>query len=975
MSAAKKANWFVLGGAGALLVVMAIIIAVVASGSKADVVPPPAPPPPAARGESRSRFDAQDYDLVVRPDASGWWGHVRITGKVLVEDAPNIILNAVGLSLDNVTVNLNGTSYKADTKADASQQVITVTAYNSRGGSVGIPLGSLFVLDADFTGVFGSQLRGYYRVPRMDWAVTQFEPSDARRAFPCFDNPADKATFTITVIAPKGHTVLSNMPADGDATAEGSLSRQRFKTTPAMSTYLVAWASGTMESVAVTAPMLGGAALPISIYTRPGLSYRGSLGLEVAAFAVDYFNQYFSDNGDGKGRLRYPLPKLDLLAIPDFGPGAMENYGLITFRESTILATATRSSTRRDPVTAFSDVIDIIITVCHEVAHQWFGNLVTPKTWGDLWLNEGMATFLSYDCLAYVGTRTPVGSSAFFLGSDAAAARETVAALRATRTLHRALEADSWASSRPIVLPTTTADQANSLFDAITYSKGASLIDMLRSVMENQVAGSFTKGLIYHLKTFAGANAESADLWSSMSSTMTTTYDVESFMRFWLSAANYPVVALANRTTMGVGKTEFVLTQAPCVVTSTTAPVPRPRWSLQVVLISDTSPNGKPTDPKILESAVTNGFFVSDAPTWVKANYLVKGFFRGAYSPSNWDQLAHQLTLDLPTISLADAAGLVDDVFALLRVNGEQSPSVRVAMNYIDRLRSCDDFPAWTAAASRLGEVNNILSAAATIGNQTQNEACRQGLVSLINNTITFTQAKTYGILTGRTRATTANAKLLRKVISDFGALHGAESAAALDMFQGALAADGLASIDPDVREAVLTYAVRDSSANYDIVLAMYNSSVAELDAHAKRDCLLALAAVRDQVRLRSTLSMALNATLVRTQDALILIRRTLAFPTAWEEYKTFIRNNFATRIFPAYSGDSALDDLVAASAIMYAGDAGITQFRALFSGPTPTTGIARALNIGSERISNAQIWAKNNRDDLCKWLKDFSYY
>lgn len=972
MSAAKKANWFVLGGAGALLVVMAIIIAVVASGSKADVVPPPAPPPPAARGESRSRFDAQDYDLVVRPEAKGWWGHVRITGRVLVEDSPSIILNAVGLTMDNVTVNVNGTSYKADTKADAGQQVVTVTAYNSRGGSVDIPLGSFFVLDADFTGEFSSKLRGYYRVPGTDWAVTQFEPSDARRAFPCFDNPADKASFTVTVVAPTGLKVLSNMPADGDATVEGSLSRQRFVKTPAMSTYLVAWASGTMESRTVNAPLVGGAALPLSIYTRPGLSQRGTMGLEVAAFALDHFNQYFSDAGDGRGPLRYPLPKLDLLAIPDFGPGAMENYGLITFRESTILASA---ASRREPQTPFSDAIDIILTVCHEVAHQWFGNLVTPKTWGDLWLNEGMATFLSYDCLGYVGTRTPVGSSSFYLGADPTAAQVTVASLRATRTLHRALEADSWASSRPIVLPTTTADQANSLFDAITYSKGASLIDMLRSVMENQLPGSFKRGLIQHLKTFARGNAESADLWNSLSSTMTTTYDVESFMRFWLGAANYPVVALSNRTAMGVGKTEFILTQASCVVTSTTLPVPRPRWSLQVSLISDTSPGGKPMEPKILESAVTNSFFISDAPTWVKANYLVKGFYRGSYTPSNWIQLSHQLTRDLPVISFADMAGLVDDVFALLRVNGEMSPSVGVALSYIDRLRESDDFPPWAAASSRLSEVNNILSATAAIGNDTQNEACRRGFVSLVNNTILHTQARTYGVATGRTRAAGANGKLLRKVIADLGSLHGVESAAALEMFSGALAADGLGSIDPDVREAVLTYAVRASSANYDLVLAMYNSSVAQLDAHAKRDCLLALAAVRDQVRLRATLEMALNTTVVRTQDAIALLKRTLSFPSAWEEYKSFVRANFASRIFPTFSGDSALDDLVATSAVMFAGDSGITQFRALFAGPTPTTGIVRALNTGSERISNAQIWAKNHRDELCKWLKDFKYF
>lgn len=361
-----------------------------------------------------------------------------------------------------------------------------------------------------YTGIIHTDMRGFYlstythngKEERI--GTTQFEAIDARRALPCFDEPDMKAAFNLRLAVPKELSALSNTEIVSTAALAGGKIEYVFAQTPVMSTYLLAWTIGRFEKVSASAK--NGSL--VSVYAPLGKKHLTGFALDTAIRSLDWYEKYFT--------IPYPLKKMDLVAIPDFAAGAMENWGLITFRETCLLVDKKN--------TAISNMQWIALVVAHEIAHQWFGNLVTMKWWDDLWLNEGFANYIEYQCIDSIFPEWKVWED--FTHSD----------------MGDALRLDALKSSHPIEVPIKDAHDIDEIFDDITYRKGASVIRMLAEYMG---AKDFQKGISAYLKQYAYGNATTKDLWRYLENA--SGKPVSKVMGAWTRQAGFPIVRVEEK--------------------------------------------------------------------------------------------------------------------------------------------------------------------------------------------------------------------------------------------------------------------------------------------------------------------------------------------------------------------------------------------------------------------------------------------
>src|SRR5262249_15338931 len=331
-------------------------------------------------------------------------------------------------------------------------------------------------LHISFTGTLNDKLRGFYlsRSGNRKYAVTQFEPTDARRAFPSFDEPDKKATFDITIVADKGDTAISNSRIESDKPGPGENKHTiKFATTPKMSTYLVALLVGDFQCVDGSSD-----GIPIRACAVPGKQELGRFAVEAAQHVLHFYNGYFG--------ITYPYQKLDMIALPDFEAAGMENIGAITCRETHLLIDDKHASVLAHRLVAH--------VVAHEIAHQWFGDLVTMKWWDNLWLNEGFATWMETKPVAAWKPGWNLGLV------DVGNTNETLAL-------------DSLRNTRPIRSKADTFDEINEQFDGIAYGKAAAVLRMVESYVGAEV---FRQGVNTYLQAHACGNATAEDFWNAI---------------------------------------------------------------------------------------------------------------------------------------------------------------------------------------------------------------------------------------------------------------------------------------------------------------------------------------------------------------------------------------------------------------------------------------------------------------------------
>jgi puromycin-sensitive aminopeptidase len=528
----------------------------------------------------------------------------------ILEKTDEIVCNAIDLDIDSALV-ITGDGAAAvehvpDIRLDETTERLHLTLPSD------LPAGPARVVTS-FRGELNDRLRGFYRSTYEDdegnehtIATTQCQSTDARRIFPCWDEPAWKATFAITLVVDHEHLAVSNSAEVADTTDPDGRRRVTFAETMRMSTYLVAFVVGPLEA---TGPVDAGG-VPVRVIHRPGKAGLTPFALDVAVHALQWFADYYA--------IPYPGDKVDLVAIPDFAFGAMENLGCVTFREVLLLVDPDGASQPELQVAA--DVIN------HELAHMWFGDLVTMKWWEGIWLNEAFATFMETSCSHAYRPDWRVWTT---FGRSRAAAFHT----------------DALASTRPIEFPVVTPEEAEGMFDILTYEKGASVVRMLEQYLGAEV---FRDGVRHYLDAHAYANTETSDLWDSLEHVSGA--PVRSIMDGWIYQGGHPVVE-AEQTPHGVRLSQRHFTLDPTAV--------EPKlWAVPVGIRLEH--RGGLVDHRVL---LDRESLVLTAPgSLVTANADGAGFYRVAHGPVVRTDIARSG----PGLRTADERhGLIDDAWAL----------------------------------------------------------------------------------------------------------------------------------------------------------------------------------------------------------------------------------------------------------------------------------------------------------------------
>jgi aminopeptidase N len=566
-------------------------------------------PLPSAAQRLSGTVVPEHYTLWFAPDLQKDTFRGRETIRVQVkEPTTTITLHAAEIEFGQVRVESGGRTQDARVTLDEKAETATLTLREE------IPAGAA-TIQISYNGTLNDKLRGFYRSEAngRKYAVTQMEPTDARRAFPSFDEPAYKATFEISLLVDNGDTVISNGAQVSDMPGpEPGKHTVRFAPTAKMSTYLVAMLVGDFVC-------RDGAAegTPIRICATPDKRELTAFALEAAEQQLAFFNAYFG--------IKYPFGKLDIVAVPDFAAGAMENTGAITFRERLLLVDEERASAG-----VRKRVAQII---AHEIAHQWFGNLVTMKWWDDIWLNEGFATWMANKPLA-------AWRPDWNVELDDASATQGALGLDALR------------STRPIRTRVETPDEINEVFDGIAYQKSAAVLRMIEGAVGPD---AFRKAVSSYLTRYSYGNAAGEDFWNEV--TKVTGRPVDRIMRSFVEQPGAPVLSVRTRC-LGT-TTEISLEQARFTIAppSSTPATPPQTWVMPVCFKAD---DGQPRCEVVDRREQT---LTANACNPVFANADSRGYYFSDYGPEG----ARALARSAGGLKPVERLGLLGDEWWMVR--------------------------------------------------------------------------------------------------------------------------------------------------------------------------------------------------------------------------------------------------------------------------------------------------------------------
>ncbi|CAH1647287.1 unnamed protein product [Spodoptera littoralis] len=500
-----------------------------------------------------------------------------------------------------------------------------------------------YVLQLSFEGAISNSLTGFYKSTYVNdknevknLGVTQFEPTSARSAFPCFDEPAFKAKFEISIAHPETVTALSNMKivAQEPVPDQPGWQWTHFDRSVSMSTYLVAYVLSDFKSLETSYTSTNNVTIPIKIWTRPELIGKAKYASVITPKLLAYYEEVFG--------VPYALDKMDLIAIPDFSSGAMENWGLVTFRETTLLFDEAESVPR--------DKQNVAIDIAHELAHQWFGNLVTMRWWTDLWLNEGFATYIEYVGVDHVEPEWNMFESF-------------------SRDKMDLLRSDALKNTSPVSRKVEDASEISQKFDEISYTKGANLIRMLNHTISEEL---FHKGLVIYLNQWKYSNAEENDLWHAMSKATPSDpslqdLNVVDFMNSWTRQAGYPVLSVHRDYDSGRVQFEQRL------FTAATDPYQKmldQLWHIPIsYCIVDSPVDTWTSKPKTwLKGRTTSVNLAINDTQALYVNVDAIGYYRVNYDKKNWELLSIALKTGQIKSPITKSQ-LIDDAFNLAKVS------------------------------------------------------------------------------------------------------------------------------------------------------------------------------------------------------------------------------------------------------------------------------------------------------------------
>ena len=598
-----------------------------------------------------------NYKLHLTPDLTNFNFYGEVSIKVTIKNPSHeIVLNSAELEIENVSVVSGQNTVKiSNFKLDENTETLAITTTDI------FPAGEA-IINIRYKGELNDRLLGFYRSSYLDkdgdqkfLAATQFESTDARRAFPCWDEPEAKSTFDVTLTVKQEFTAVSNMPVVSETINEDGTKSLDFDTTPKMSTYLLAFIVGDLACIQKKSK----SGTLMRVWTTSGKENQGKFALETALDLLDFYNEYFG--------IPFPLPKLDHLAIPDFAAGAMENWGAITYREVALLV---------DPENSSAGTRQIVASIIsHEMAHMWFGDLVTMKWWNDLWLNESFASWMGDKAVDAIHPEWEMWTQ--FLTADTASA----------------FNLDGLSNSHPIEQEVNNPAEIGQLFDAISYSKGGSVLRMLENYLGEK---DFQSGIRHYMNKHSYGNAETRDLWDSLAHA--SGKPVEQVMDSWVQQTGFPIINVSKKGgSLLVDQDRFLYEN----ILDNQSVKDQTRWQipLNVGFHGDTSPISV-----LFADETTKINLPSETGEWIKLNLDQTGFYRVNYEPS--DILNFKNAIQKGTLPPRDRLGLQGDAFALCKA-GYTSP--KTFLNLAEAYSGETDASVLSDLANGLRNIENLI--------------------------------------------------------------------------------------------------------------------------------------------------------------------------------------------------------------------------------------------------------------------------
>lgn len=855
------------------------------------------------------------YKLTLTPDLKSFTfeGEAYIHLDIL-ESTSEVVLNASELKITKASIEYCDVSFE-------SRQDAAAVTYDADAGVATIRFSELkagykAVLYLQYEGVLNDKMNGFYRSSYLDtegnkrfMAVTQFEATDARKAFPCWDEPALKATFDICLRVPSERVALSNMNVlEESVDPQTNLKVVSFATTPVMSTYLLAFIVGDLDYIeSYTSGKVSGTPVKCRVYAPRGTAAQGQFALDVCTKTLDLFDDVFGTP--------YPLPKMDMVAVPDFDAGAMENWGLVTYRTVLILHDEKTSSAKAKQ--------RIASVVAHELAHQWFGNLVTMEWWSHLWLNEGFATWVGNYAVDKLFPEWDFWTQ--FVADD----------------FERGLELDAMRSSHPIEVEVKNPAEISQIFDAISYSKGASVIRMLSAYLTEDV---FLAGIRRYLKKHMFQNASTGDLWAAL--TEESGQDVSQFMTLWTKQVGYPYLEITEKPAGDY--LELHIEQKRYLTSGeTTAADDQELWWIPLGLVS--TEQGFQPDTNVLTEK-TGTFRVPKEGAY-KLNYQVVSLFRVHYPLSAIQKLGGLIAAK-QLLTARDRIGIVADSASLAQ------SGVSSSTDFLELLRHFsdeDNYVVWSQVSARLKSLLSVWYEEPE-ATRTSLNAVRRKLFAKVVSKLGWEFRAGESVLAG----------LLRSLaISNVGMSGDQEVVKeAQRRFKLFLGGDH-AALHPDLRATVYQIVIRHGgSETYQAIKKLYR--VTETPDQ-KLNALAALGHVAEPELISDALNFSLSEE-VRPQDIIYIIASLGSNPHSRRASWSFVKSHWGVLEQRYLSNFAILGNLIKYTAAGLSTEADAAEVEQFFAGKD-TSKIIRPLSQSLESIRANANWLTRDRANVEAWL------
>ena len=833
------------------------------------------------------------YEIFLKPDLKDFVFEGEETIYLIFDKSTKeIILHSKDLEISEVKVRGKSKEVSRGTVSYDKKSETAVFKFANK-----IPAGQA-ELKIKFRGALTDKLKGFYRSryevngEEKYIATTQFEATDARAAFPCFDEPAHKAVFDVTLMVPGHMTAISNTIETDIKEHAGGYKLVKFAPTPKMSTYLLAFIVGEFEHIEKKTSR----GVLVRVFTTPGKKHQAKFALEVAAKALDFYEKYFD--------IPYPLPVLDLIAIPDFASAAMENWGAVTYRETALLVDEQLTSTANKQWVA--------IVIAHELAHQWFGNLVTMHWWTDLWLNEGFASYMEY------------------LATDKLFPEWHMWDQYVSERFAVALKLDALQNTHPIEVEVHHPDEIWEIFDSVSYAKGSAVIRMLAGYLGEK---DFREGLRHYLKKHKYGNTITQDLWAAFE--RVSKKPVVKLMQNWTKKAGHPLVSVsAKGKNLKLSQSRFFSSEV-----SRKKSADKTLWDIPLVSVDSRGHIRK----ELMQSKVIS--LPKQNPGWIKFNYGEVGVYRVEYDEELFMALEHAIKDKL--LQPSDRLGVLRDAFNLSQAG--QFSTVK-ALQMAEHFKNETELPVWEELASGVAGVEQLFMGEPWI--EKYNEYARE----------IFRHAS-HKLGWENKRGESHTTVLLRTLLlAELGAFGDQETITkAKKMFWDA---DKGKSIPVDLRGLVYGLAAENGGQKeFDRLVSMYKSS----GHHEEQDRIgRSMGRFKNPKILKQVIKFSLSGD-VRLQDSpsifIQVARNFYGRKLAWQ----YLKKNWKD-VYNKYNTGGHLLEWFVSGFSLFKTSAEAKDIESFFK-KNPAPAIARTVSQIIERVKSNEAWFKREQKNVGQWL------